>query len=220
MYPQRKTGSTYPTIKKLSWWHESIIDWMLLNPQGRLADCAVQFDVTQAWLSIIVNSDLFRVRLAARRAEMANEVGATVIEKLSGIAGQALEGIAEKIEKEKTKLPLGELRETATMALEALGYGAKSAPHGSGASNVYNFNGPTHVSRDVLESARQRMRLVGARTADEPLLDRAPPALIDARAESPDSEEHDASVQRVHHDDSNSLRTAGPLPPGRKGDMG
>lgn len=220
MYPQRKPGSTYPQIKKLSWWHESIIDWMLLNPQGRLADAAVHFTVTQAWLSIIVNSDLFRARLTIRRAEMANEVGSTVIEKLSGIAGQALESIAEKIEKEKTKIPLGELRETATMALEALGYGAKSA--GPQNANVYNFNGPTHVSRDVLESARQRMRLVGARAADEPVLDRpvAQPALIDARAEFSDSDEHDASVQRVHNDDSNPLRAPGPLPPGRQGDMG
>lgn len=210
MLPQQRSSS-YPQLRKLSWWHESIIDWMLLNPQGRLADAARHFDVTQSWLSIIVNSDLFKARLSIRRAEMAGEVGTTVIDRLSGIAGQALESIAEKIEREKSKLPLGELRETATMALDALGYGAKSAPRGD-SGNVYNFNGPTHVSRDVLASARDKMRLIGTRAADEPTLG-AP----HTGAQQPLL----APVQRVEYDDNgDALYPPGELPPGREGDVG
>lgn len=213
MYPQRQHSPTYPTIRKLSWWHESIIDWMLLQPEGRLGDCAREFNVTQSWLSIIVNSDLFRARLAQRRAELAGEIGATVIDRLSGIAGQALESIAEKIEKEKTKIPIGELRETAEMSLNALGYGGRAAPTQHASGNVYNFNGPTHVSRDVLEAARGKMRLVGARAVDDapPLLDAQPaqPALVSA------------SVPKVQYDDSGDpLPASGALPSGRPGGMG
>lgn len=205
MYPQRQ--STTHTIRKLSWWHESIIDWMLLHPEGRLGDCAREFDCTQTWLSVIVNSDLFRARLAMRRAELAGEIGATVIDRLSGIAGQALESIAEKIERERTKLPMGELRETATMALNALGYGARSSPAQHASNNVYNFNGPTHVSRDVLDAARSKMRLVGARDADAQLPAPTPAPLLDAP---------EASVPRVQYDDNgNPLPAAGTFPASR-----
>ncbi len=217
MYPQRQHSPSYPTLRKLSWWHESIIDWMLLRPEGRLGDCAREFDVTQSWLSIIVNSDLFRARLAIRRAELAGEIGATVIDRLSGIAGQALESIAEKIEKERTKLPIGELRETASMALNALGYGAKSGPPPMHSGNVYNFHGPTHVSRDVLESARQSMRLIGARTVDAPDAFASQPALLDASAAThPALVDAGASVPRVQYDDnSDPLPPAGTLPSSR-----
>lgn len=217
-------------LRKLSWWHESIIDWMLLHPEGKLAHCAKEFSVSASWLSIIVNSDLFRARLAVRRAELAGEIGATVVDRLSGIAGQALESIAERIEREKDKLPIGELRETASMALDALGYSGKKNS-GAAPANVYNFNGPTAVSPSVLEAARRNMRIVGAQVATQQLTADNPDVLL--QLDSPDGQVLEApaprapSVQgRVYHDldelvgpdgdgSSDPLPTASTLPPGR-----
>ena len=185
-----------PTIKKLSWWHEAIIDWMLLHPEGRLGDCAREFRCTQSWLSIIVNSDVFQMRLAARRAELASEVGATVRDRLGGIAGQSLEAIAERLETEKAKIPIGELRETADMALSALGYGSKRGA-GGGTGDTYNFLNVNHVSRDVLANAREKMQhaqLQLVRSSPAPRVEVLPP------------------VQERRDDDDYSLPAAAPVP--------
>ena len=47
-------------IKKLGWWHTAIMEWMLANPDKTLRECAENFDVTQPWLSSVINSDLFQ----------------------------------------------------------------------------------------------------------------------------------------------------------------
>ena len=154
---------------------------------------------SQSWLSIIVNSDLFQAKLAARRADLASEVGATVRDRLGGLAGQSLEAIGERIEREKEKIPIGELRETAEMALHALGYGgAKSAPAGG---TTYNFNNFQAVAPDVLADARGKLRVVQAS-----LRDATPSAL------PPPLQEVLPPFQEAHeHDHDNSLPSAGPL---------
>jgi hypothetical protein len=146
-------GQGNNSIKKLSWWHESVIDWMLLNPNSTLTECAATFNVTLPWLSRITNSHLFKERLALRRREHSQDVSFTVIEKLESLADLGVEALIERVATERDTMPIGELRQTAEMALASIGYTTKRAGAGSAPAT-----GPTNVqvnvvSADVLKEA-------------------------------------------------------------------
>lgn len=148
-------------IKKLSWWHEMVVDWMLTNPDGKLKDCAEFFSVTQPWLSTVVNSDAFKHYFRVRRKEHQGLVSATVIDKVEGLGKLSLDVLEERIENDRENISLGIVRETAEMALKALGYGGRGAMQ---AAPVQVNIGV--VTPDLLERARAKMRDVSPRTTE------------------------------------------------------
>lgn len=147
-------------IAKVGWWHEAIIDWMLENPDGKLGQCAMHFGRTQAWISVIINSDAFKELLEQRKLLHAHMISLTLTEKLEGIAHQSLDALEESLEAHKDggTMSVGCARDTAEMALKALGYTARSpgalhlnVPHGS----QVNIGVATP---EVLAEARRKMK--------------------------------------------------------------
>ena len=143
-------------IKKLSWWHESLMEWMLLNPDRPLREAAIYFSVSQAWLSTVIHSDAFQAVFEQRRNEHAVRVSASIIQKAETIAHLALDEVTEQLEKGEIVAPKP-LLATAEMALKTLGYSARSdAP----IPNVLNQQNNTFVvAKEDLERARERMAL-------------------------------------------------------------
>ncbi|NIS77767.1 MAG: hypothetical protein GTO00_09175 [Deltaproteobacteria bacterium] len=147
-------------IAKVGWWHEAIVDWMLENPDGKLGECAAHFGRTQGWISVIINSDAFKELLEQRKLLHAHMISLTLTEKLEGIAHQSLDALEESLEAHKDggTMSVGCARDTAEMALKALGYTARS----KGALNVNvspggNVNIST-ASPEVLAEARRKMK--------------------------------------------------------------
>lgn len=140
-------------IKKINWWHEQISDWMILYPDQNLKAAAEYFNVTQPWLSSVINSDLFKEFHRLRMEQHREEVSRTVIERTEGLAHLTLEVLHDRIEKEREAIGLGLVRETAQMALTALGYTARSNA-AVGAPVEVNVN---VVGSDVLARAREKM---------------------------------------------------------------
>lgn len=149
-------------ISKINWWHEQISDWMLLYPDKNLSDCADYFGVTQSWLSSVRNSDLFKEFHRLRMEQHRAEVSGTVIERAEGVAKLSLEVLHERIEKERQDIGLGIVKDTAAMALQALGYSSRS---GNGPASDVNVN-VNVVSSDVLERARNKMKLINGGEED------------------------------------------------------
>ena len=58
--PERFKQRKGKRIKKLSNWHEALSDWLIANPGRPLREAAFHFEVTQGWLSSVMNSDLFK----------------------------------------------------------------------------------------------------------------------------------------------------------------
>ena len=116
-------------IKKMSWWHESIFEWMIQNPDKLLRECARDHNVTQGWLSSVINSDVFKDRFGIRRDEHFANVSRDTAERISGLADLSLDVLEERIDKGRDIIGLGMVKETAEMALKALGYaGPKAGP--------------------------------------------------------------------------------------------
>ena len=108
---------------KLSLTHEAIIDWILVNPEKKLKECAATFGYSQSWLSSIINSGAFQAKLAERRLEISSAVALTIPDKLSAITHVALDNIAAHIEKNPDpEFSLKVLQK----GMEGLGMGAKA----------------------------------------------------------------------------------------------
>lgn len=156
--------------KTVSWWHEQLADWMLLNPDRSIKEAAIVFDVGVNYLYLLKNSDTFKEywnqRRAAREAKLDDNVGemlGTVQNKVSAVADIALDQLLEQLEKNQAAQSAGapiithdELRSTADMALKKLGYGLP-AP-GNGASPVQNTQINVSIDAGMLSEAREKMK--------------------------------------------------------------
>jgi hypothetical protein len=144
-----KAVCTTSPPKKMNWWYGAIINWMIANPQKRLYDCARELNVTQAWLSVIINTDMFKAELARRQEALGEHVTLSLSDKIAGVAHMALD--AQLAELEEGMLSGKDLRETSTMALKALGFiGDKPAQ----AVQVNNNFGPV-VTREEIRNAQR-----------------------------------------------------------------
>jgi len=175
-------------VKKVSFWHESIVDWELQNPEKSMGDCALYFNVTETWLSTIRNSDIFKEYSALRRGEHNENISMSIIDRAEAVAGVSLEVLEERIQKERDTIGLGIVNDTAAMALKALGFGQKQDTRSNTQVNIVLGADPALLAR-----ARDKMRLANAHrdiTVDartEPAGVRAPgsPQLEEETAEQP-----------------------------------
>jgi len=158
--PAYDLPARHQPIKKLSWWHESIVDWMITNPSGKLGECSKQLCVTPSWLSKVIHSQMFQELLAVRRMEHGANISTTVIEKVEGITNIALEKLEDRITDEEAPPSFNALKDTVDLGLKAMGYSNRSA----GAVIINNPNAPVQVntvSPELLESARANMKQAG-----------------------------------------------------------
>lgn len=144
-------------IAKLSPRHEAILNWLIENPERLRRECAAQFGVSEAWLSIVINSDCFQAKLAERQEAVFSVVAADIPTKLRGIADMAMARVAETIPNAGPDFAL----ETMNSTLKALGFGAKPhlvAPAGS----TFNTQNNYYVAKpEELSEARDLMNSVG-----------------------------------------------------------
>lgn len=174
--------------QKMNWWYQSIIEWMIENPDQPLKQCAADMGVTQSWLSCIIHSDAFQVAYYEARDEHFANTSHNVVSKMEGVALQAATLISERLEEEGENIPLNQLNSTAETALKALGY--TSTPKGGNVQvNVNNELGVrVSVDQEALRVARERMHSISSEPTPSPVVpSTSDPKLLEQRAE-PDAE--------------------------------
>lgn len=144
--------------KKMNWYYDSIIDWMLTNPGQPLSQCAAHVSKSQSWLSQIINTDMFKAALASRRESFNLQHDLQIIDKTQRIAQAGLDAILTTLETKKDKVPISELREVTDSALGRLGYGTKKEPAANTTNVAVQVVVP--VSQVDLEEARMALRQV------------------------------------------------------------
>lgn len=155
-FPTLQRAGNVVQLKRLSHRHEAIMDFLLANPQMKLAQVAEYFKVTGPWLSTVIHSDLFRTRMAHRREAMEGVQHMRISQKLLDIAEDGLGAMHDVVQDTeidpKTKLDI-----TRT-SLEAIGILGK-AGGGVGAVNVnVTQNADPHAAdAQALREARERM---------------------------------------------------------------
>ena len=114
------------SIQKVSYTHDSIIDWMIANPRAvTRKEIGMQFGYSEVWMNRLVGSDAFQARLAKRREELIDPIlRNTVEENMKGLAQLSLDVLMDKLAADRN--PDMALR-TLDMTSRALGYGAREA---------------------------------------------------------------------------------------------
>lgn len=116
-------------VAKLSYTHDAMIDLIIQNPaiaQGELADI---FGYTQAWVSIVKNSDAFQSRLAQRRDELVDPtIRATLQERFTAVTARSLEVLQAKLSVDPSKVPDNLVLKAVELGAKALGLGSAPPP--------------------------------------------------------------------------------------------
>ena len=156
-HPQYNPDTGRIEIKSVSHMHEAIMNWMLLNPGLPMRYCAQEFGVSQSWLSVLKNSNLFRARLAEKQKEVDVAVQEHVIgleEKMKGVAELGVERLAAMVEDSKDPKFLLDVTDK---VLNRLGYGRPAPAPGQGA-HINEQNNFYVTSSAELSRARDKIR--------------------------------------------------------------
>ena len=140
-------------VTELKPWHERIVDWMIMNPEGKIVDVARAFGVTPQWVGQLTKTEAFKSYYTMRMEAHRDLIDEEIIRKMQGVAVAGLEETHKNIQ--KGELAQRDITEATTLALKSLGYGA------TGGVNVSVKNGEGNqlvqigVSPQVIERARQ-----------------------------------------------------------------
>jgi hypothetical protein len=159
------TPSGYPTLReikstrKMRWWYESLVDFILLHPTATHQQIADHFGKSRGAIDVILATDAFKAYARQRREQYTEHHNNAVHSKILGVANKSMELMLESLERKRDTIPLDLLARINEGALKSLGYGAP-AP----AQTVVNVN-PSHqtvvpvaVSIEDLEAARAALR--------------------------------------------------------------
>lgn len=156
-------------IIKLSPLHETLALAMVANPGISNGELARRYGRSEVWISIVRNSDCFRLRINELFEAAEDEVIADIPTKLRVVADMALDRVTENLVSERASpsYALGALKE----ALNALGYNQR-VPQGAVplAGTVAQQNNFFVASKEQLAAARERLTLAHEAPSERQLL--------------------------------------------------
>ena len=156
--PPSERPSGRVQIQKVRYTHEDCIDLILAQPGISQNELAARYGYSPAWISVVINSDAFQSRLAARRAELVDPVlAATLNERFRALTVRSLEVLQEKLSLPSQAVP-------DQLALQAAALGAKSL--GLGVPQVQ-----AAPASDNLAVLAERLRTFVRRTQTEEVVD-------------------------------------------------
>ena len=116
-------------IAKVRYTHEDCIDCILANPGISQNDLAARYGMSAAWMSVVINSDIFQAKLAERRTELVDPVlKASIEERFRALAVRSLEVLQEKLSQPSHQVPDQLALQAAKLGKEALGLGNAPPP--------------------------------------------------------------------------------------------
>jgi hypothetical protein len=88
-----------PSLGKIRYTHDAIIDEILLDPSISQNELSAKFGYGIAWMSIVINSDSFKERLAERKGELVDPIiKASIEEKAAAASNRALDRLIDRLD--------------------------------------------------------------------------------------------------------------------------
>ena len=121
---------TENAIAKVSYTHEAMAELIVANPMISQGDIALHFGMTRGWISQIIASDAFQMRLAELKDKhVSPEIRATIEERFRALVVQSLAVLKEKLDKPTVADNLAlRAAELGARGLGAGGFSSRSAP--------------------------------------------------------------------------------------------
>lgn len=140
---------TMGRLQKCSYTHDALIDLIIQNPNWTQNQFAAHFGYTAGWLSNILASDAFQVKMAVRREEIVDpSIKASMKERFAALVIQSLAVLEQKLRSTDV---------SATVALRAAELGAKALGMGGHAVPL-----PQAPQMDRLERLADRLVLLNS----------------------------------------------------------
>jgi len=125
--PLQGTQSASATVARVSYTHDAMCDLIIANPSISKGELAKHFGYTPAWVSRILNSDAFLMRLSVRKADVTDpSLILSIEEKLKTLVSESLDVLIEKLATTKNS----------DIALKGVEIGAKALGYGARQQNV------------------------------------------------------------------------------------
>ena len=123
-----------PAIAKVRYTHDAMIDLILSRPEISQAELAKQFGFTQTWISIVVNSDSFKERMAERKAELLDpKIKASLDERVFGAANRAMDRLIDRLDSDTH----GSIKTQDLVAIAKLAVAPKQTAPAAPQNNLY-----------------------------------------------------------------------------------
>lgn len=157
---------TRNAIANLSHTHEALLNWLVVNPDKTLRQCADHFGYTPQWLSAILHSDLFQAALKEKQIAITSKIAMGLTEQLKNLAHVAVDKLGQAIEKSED----GEFLLDATdKILHRLGYAPASARNPLGNVATQQVQQNFYITAGDLQEARALMQEVSRPSLPAPL---------------------------------------------------
>lgn len=130
---------------KMRPWHELVIDMIIANPTLKQGEIAKAVGRSQAWLSIVMNGDMFKARLAERKEEIVDPaLRATVDDRFRAVANGASEEFLRRLELAPNSIRTKDLVDAMSVTSSGLGMGPSSQP--TFQQNLYVVQAPPQAA--------------------------------------------------------------------------
>lgn len=136
-------------LKKVNWWHEQVVDWMLANPDKTLKEAALVFDCTKEYMYMMTNSDAFKEYRKRRFTDHQELLSLGILEKAEGLTSMALDELAEKVSEGNLSPKM--LLDVVKVGFEAAGVNGKFVPSPTNQTNIF-----ISTPKEVLIQAREK----------------------------------------------------------------
>lgn len=156
--------STQAIKTKLSHTHRAIMQFMVEFPGADGQAIADHFGYSSAYISLLINSDLFRMELRYWQDIGMSEAVLGVREQVEDLAKSSLARLQERVTTLGNSIPIDSLVDISELALKSLGFGSPKMSAVPAAGPVFqtqiNNFGSSPVDAKLLASARERMRTI------------------------------------------------------------
>lgn len=129
--PEPPVNPAANAIEKVGYSHDKMIDLIIANPRVKQDDLAALMGYTPGWLSRVVNSDAFKLRMAQRRAELVDPLIISSLEqRFAALATRGLEVMQAKLDQHHDVVGFGDAAKAVELGARGLavgGFGAKVA---------------------------------------------------------------------------------------------
>ena len=141
-------------LVSLSHTHEMMLNWLVVNPDRSLRECADHFGYTQSWVSSILHSDLFQAALKQKQLDIAVRVAQSIPEKLRRAADIGVEKLAEKLEESEDP---EFILDATDKILHRMGYAPQSFRNPAGSPGSMNQQNNFFIGQAELLAAQELM---------------------------------------------------------------
>lgn len=131
-------------LQNVRYMHEAMIDEILIDPSISQKEIAQRFKYTETWVSVVMNSDSFKNRLAERKVELVDpKITASIEDRLDAIGKRSLDRIMDRLDSSASLIKDADL-----IGMAKLGVGDRNmrGPKTPMQQNLYVVNIPPQAA--------------------------------------------------------------------------